>query len=227
MTEAHVTTIMPVYNGEAFVEAALESLLAQSYPHHSIIAIDDGSQDSSLALLEKYRNVITVLTQDNAGIAETRNRGIRMATSSFIAFMDCDDLWDLDKLAVQMQCFMDQPHIQYCVTHIRHHLQEGTAKPSWLKPEFLEQDCPGYLPSTLVARRELFETVGFFKKEYTLTDDGKWFFDAKDMHVPMALLPQTLVTRRIHGANNSGQIQRLHGELIRIVGGSLARKRAR
>ncbi|MDH6314239.1 glycosyltransferase involved in cell wall biosynthesis [Parabacteroides sp. PFB2-10] len=92
----HLSLIIPVYNVEAYLEECLDSCLEQDIPHsdYEIIAINDGSPDGSLAILERYAAKypnITVLSQENRGLSATRNRGIEVAKGEYIWFIDSDD----------------------------------------------------------------------------------------------------------------------------------------
>ena len=71
-----VSVIIPVYNSEKYLEECLESIINQTYPNIEIIAVDDGSEDSSLDILEQYSNKIDVYSQQNQGLASSLNLGI-------------------------------------------------------------------------------------------------------------------------------------------------------
>jgi glycosyltransferase involved in cell wall biosynthesis len=74
-----VSVVVPVFNSEAYIADALESALNQSYPNKEVIVVDDGSTDSTPAILERFRGRITVIRQVNSGAAVARNTGIRRA----------------------------------------------------------------------------------------------------------------------------------------------------
>jgi glycosyltransferase involved in cell wall biosynthesis len=91
---------MPVYNGEAFIVEAIESVIAQTYPHWELVVVDDGSTDATPQILDKYadRRIVTI-RQDNAGEARARNVGLEHAKGPYIAFLDADDLYLPNALA--------------------------------------------------------------------------------------------------------------------------------
>jgi glycosyltransferase involved in cell wall biosynthesis len=74
-----VSAIIPVYNGKAYVAAAIESALAQSYPKLEIIVTNDGSTDGTDEVLARYRESIVIVEQPNGGVARARNRAIHIA----------------------------------------------------------------------------------------------------------------------------------------------------
>ncbi len=92
-----VSIILPVYNGARFLEMTLDSLIAQSYENCEIIAINDGSTDESLEILNKYAHFdkrIVIISTQNQGICTARNIGIQTAKGKYIMFCDHDDTYN-------------------------------------------------------------------------------------------------------------------------------------
>ena len=89
-----ISVIVPVYNAEQYVEQCLESICSQTYPHLEIICIDDGSTDSSAAILHRYAERdkrVQVLTRKNRGQAAARNEGLEIARGEWVTGVDADD----------------------------------------------------------------------------------------------------------------------------------------
>ncbi|OUQ46347.1 hypothetical protein B5E64_06205 [Drancourtella sp. An12] len=89
-----VTIVVPVYNGEKYLEACIKSILAQSYSNIEILLIDDGSTDNSYKICAHYQkkdNKITVISKKNTGVSDTRNIGIEKGKGEYISFIDADD----------------------------------------------------------------------------------------------------------------------------------------
>ena len=90
-----VSVIIPVYNGEKYLEECLDSIIGQTEKDIEIICVDDGSTDRSGEILEEYSRKdkrIQVFHQKNGGASSARNTGIRHARGRYIYFMDCDDI---------------------------------------------------------------------------------------------------------------------------------------
>ena len=87
-----VSIIVPAYNYAEFIEQALESALAQTYPNIEIVVVDDGSTDQTPVILRRYADRIRIVTQDNLGLAAARNTGLREASHGLVAFLDADDV---------------------------------------------------------------------------------------------------------------------------------------
>jgi glycosyltransferase involved in cell wall biosynthesis len=92
-----VSIIVPVYNGEKYLEETIKNILDSTYKNIELILIDDGSSDNSFYICQEYSNRdnrIRAFCHENAGVAETRNKGIRLATGNYICFCDQDDRVD-------------------------------------------------------------------------------------------------------------------------------------
>lgn len=99
-----VSVIIPAYNCSKYIEKAIESILSQDMPLE-IIIIDDNSQDNLGQAIGKYlilENFLYIKNEKNLGVAESRNRGVQIATGDYIAFLDADDWWKEDKLIKQI-----------------------------------------------------------------------------------------------------------------------------
>lgn len=102
-----VSVIMPVYNTARYVEAALDSVLAQTFEDFEVLIIDDQGTDNSIELCNRYSDPrIRIISQPNRGLAGARNTGIRNARGRFLAFLDSDDLWEAEKLAFHVAHLM-------------------------------------------------------------------------------------------------------------------------
>ena len=98
-----VSAIIPTYNRAHLVTEAIDSVLAQTYPHIEVIVVDDGSTDDTMARLAPYGSRIRVIRQENAGPAAARNKGIAASSGGLVAFLDSDDLWLPAKIERQVR----------------------------------------------------------------------------------------------------------------------------
>lgn len=93
--------VVPVHNKEKYIDKTLTSVLQQTYPYFELILVNDGSKDSSGAICDKYAasdQRIKVIHQQNGGVSNARNTGIKAASTELIAFLDADDWWDSEFL---------------------------------------------------------------------------------------------------------------------------------
>ena len=99
-----VSVIIPFYNRISLVCRAIDSVTSQTYMNYEIILVDDGSTDDITPLLKKIQNISNtlLLKQKNQGPSSARNKGIDNSKGEYIAFLDSDDVWSVDKLSVQI-----------------------------------------------------------------------------------------------------------------------------
>ena len=98
-----VSIIMPAYNAEKTIVESIESVLRQTYKNWELIVVNDGSMDSTSAVVWAINDErVRLIEQENGGVANARNNGINNATGEYIAFLDSDDLWVEDKLERQL-----------------------------------------------------------------------------------------------------------------------------
>lgn len=105
-----ISVIIPVYNGAKTIRETISSVLLQSFEDLEIIVINDGSTDKTAEMLADFPNpTIKVYSFPNAGPSVSRNRGFRLSTGKYIAYLDADDLWAKDKLKEQFQALQQYP----------------------------------------------------------------------------------------------------------------------
>ncbi|MGA1870996.1 MAG: glycosyltransferase family 2 protein [bacterium] len=110
-----VSVIIPLYNQKQFVGEAIESILEQSYPNIEIIVVNDGSTDDPGKILEQFCGKITLINQENRGLAGARNTGINNAHGEYFQFLDADDFLHRDKIKLQLEYSeIEEDSISYC-----------------------------------------------------------------------------------------------------------------
>ncbi|MBI3772188.1 MAG: glycosyltransferase [Gammaproteobacteria bacterium] len=107
------SVIIPVYNGESTIKRAVESVLAQTWPAHEIIVVDDGSTDSTPSIVTAFGRGIRYFRQDNAGVSAARNCGSQQATGDWLAFLDSDDWYYPDRLRLHAEWIMSDPDLDF------------------------------------------------------------------------------------------------------------------
>ncbi len=233
MSEPHlISCIVPVYNGEKYLAAALDSILAQTYRPVEVIVVDDGSTDRTQFIAASYGEAVRYLSQPNAGSPHARNLGVRSARGEFIGFLDADDLWHRKKLTRQMARFEARPELDLCVTHLQRFWvpQLQNERQRFAGHRFAER-LPGYVTQTLLARRRLFDSVGYFDTSRRLGDPMDWFLRAAEQGAAMELLPDLLVYQRMHENNLSVETGTrrmkppMQDSILHVVKASLDRRR--
>lgn len=98
-----VSVIIPCFNAEKFIGETLESVMNQTYQEIEVIVVDDGSTDASGDILRSFQGSIRIEFLKHQGVSQARNHGIRLATGSFIQYLDADDLLTTDSLALKVK----------------------------------------------------------------------------------------------------------------------------
>jgi glycosyltransferase involved in cell wall biosynthesis len=106
-----VSVLIPAYNVEEFVAAAIESALVQTYPHVEVVVVNDGSTDGTAAAIAPFRDRIVYVDQPNRGLAGARNAAIAAASGPVLALLDADDLWLPDRLEQCVALLEQQPEV--------------------------------------------------------------------------------------------------------------------
>ena len=227
MSDALVSCIVPVYNGERYLREALDSIAAQTHRVIEIIVVDDGSTDGSAAIVARYPARIRLYAQPNAGPAAARNRGIRDARGAYLAFLDADDVWHPEKLERQLARFRARDELGFSVAHVQNFWDPAFA-PAEDSPDASRQarPLPGYVAPTLLVRASAFAAVGDFSESRPHTSEPDWFLRASERGVVGELLPDVLLRRRLHGENRS-RLRSSHSaeEYLRLVKATLDRRR--
>jgi len=115
-----VSIITPVYNRQEFLDECVQSILKQTYTDWELILVDDCSTDKSVEMIKNYvfldNRIKAFFFNKNVGAGVARNKGIEISSGRFIAFLDSDDYWHIDKLKMQTE-FMLKKNIEFSYTY--------------------------------------------------------------------------------------------------------------
>jgi glycosyltransferase involved in cell wall biosynthesis len=206
---SQIDVVIPTFNGIDFISETIESVLNQSVAALlNVIVVDDCSIDGTFDYVQKnfghLSNLKLIRNEVNIGPAASRNRGIQLGSSSYIAFLDHDDVWDVDKLKRQIAVLPDPIEVAYSVTLQKIIVPEGHSAPTWLRVGMLNTSLDGFLPSTLIVTRATLELVGLFDESLKHgIDDVDWFARARKLGIPCRKVELPLVQRKAHSHNLS------------------------
>ena len=208
-----VSVILPVFNRADTVARAIESVLDQSYESWELLVVDDGSTDGTRAVLERYAARLTLLSQANAGAYAARNLALERARGELIAFVDSDDVWHRDRLAVQLP-LLARPQVGLVFGNAALvEPADGGGRP--LGTTFFDLAppsrgdvraalaCENFIcQSSVLVRRACFDRVGRFSlSSRTSADYAKWCQIA--LHVEMDFVPTCVVDYAVDPASLS------------------------
>lgn len=206
-----VSVVLIFFNSETFIEEAIESVFAQTYPNWELLLVDDGSTDSSTQIAHRYTkqypDKVRYLEHEehqNRGMSATRNLGIRNAKGSYIALLDSDDVWLPLKLEQQVAILNSHPEAAmvyspsqkwYSWTGNPEDSQRDTMYEFGIQPNrviqppklltLALQGMPTPCPSNLLFRREMAERVGGFEETYRGMYEDQAFLSKVYLQTPV------------------------------------------
>lgn len=174
-----VSVVIPTFNSQDTIKAALESVFAQSLIPDEVIVVDDESTDHTCHIVTSNFPQVTLIKKHNGGPSSARNLGIKNAKSEWIAFLDADDIWANDKCQLQVQVIRDNPKavvIASSWTSSAHQLMASEKNRSHTpaKKHLWTSDIlvlNRFQTSTVMARRSQLEQLGSFKSELDGAED--------------------------------------------------------
>lgn len=206
-----VSVLMPVYNGERFLAEAIESILGQTFADFEFVIVDDGSTDTSPAILADYASRdprIRVVTQANAGIVAALNRGLAECRTALVARMDADDVSLPTRLERQVAFLATRPMVAVVGTAVQRISETGAAGPEVRHPAAWQAIARGLRhgnclahPSVMMRRDAVMEVGGYREFLRHAEDYDLWTRVAERQE--LANLPDCLLRYRVHGGQVS------------------------
>lgn len=224
MPAPEVSVVIPAYNAAGTLPQTLASLTAQTFANFEAIVVDDGSSDDTAAQARACADPrVRVLSGPNTGVAGARNRGIEAADAELIAFLDADDLWEPDKLALQVEALRTRPDAGICVTSaIRIDRDARPRGPALFRdPDdvtealLLDSMVVGCVSSGLM-RRALLERLGGFDPRFSQCADWDLWLRAS-LATRFVVLSQPLVRYRSYAGNMSSNLVLLERDTFAVL----------
>lgn len=215
-----VSIITPVYNGEKFIGATIESVLNQTYSNWEMIIVDDRSIDNTVDIIRKYAKIDNRIklhvSKINLGAAGTRNKCLELMNGRFIAYLDADDIWTMDKLEKQVHFMLKN---KYAFTNADYEVidEKGNAKGkvvhmlkktdyhSFLKHNLLQ--TLGIMIDTDIIPKELCR----MRKDCEREDAATWLHILKNGYSCYGLNIILGQYRRVEGSRSSNKLKAVRG----------------
>jgi teichuronic acid biosynthesis glycosyltransferase TuaG len=196
-----ISVVIPYYNGSRFIGEALASVRAQTLAPLEIIVVDDASRPEEQTALDRLApDCVVVHLAKNGGPSVARNVGIGRARGEWIAFLDCDDLWDPRKLEVQAQVIEANPACRAVHCGMKTVLPDGRlsncSKGEITFDDFLVFPCPVF-PSAVVMQRQALLECGLFDPTKRCCEDLDLFLRFCYVNDKFYSSPELLLIRRI------------------------------
>lgn len=180
-----ISVIIPMYNAEKTIIASLNSVINQSYKENiEIIVVNDGSKDNGQKVVEQFvinnpTYQITLINKENGGVSKARNTGMKLAKGDWIALLDSDDEWLLNKLEKQIEVLDQNPEIDFLGTNRNDEVfNTFLCKKMYLitkiSPKLLL--VKNFFPTpTVIFKRIILTDIGFFDENQKYAEEGNYF----------------------------------------------------
>lgn len=201
---------MPVYNQEKYLRFALDSVMCQTFQDFEVVIINDCSTDGSNDILNQYRKrypeKIKIFTQRrNKGVACSLNWGLKKTTGEYIARIDSDDVWAIDKLEKQIEVLESDPnlyllatdkqYINYKGEFYNHKNDEPIFSYQNIKKNILKKNFICH--SSVVFNRAIIDSIGFYNENYKNSEDYEYWIRIINEH-KVEILPEKLTFYRVY-----------------------------
>ena len=223
--DSGITIVIPVYNGAVHLAETISSALAQTLRPSSIIVVDDGSSDGTSQVALQFGGEVRCIRQDHAGISKARNTGVAHTETDYLAFMDGDDLWASDKLALQMAELQRAAGPAMIFGHTTQFASPELSPEEIAALKFDPNPMPAITASALLMRKSDFLIAGSFDETLQTGEFIEWYARARDRGLASLVLSDVLVRRRLHRHNHGRRRVDARADYARALKSVLDRRR--
>lgn len=211
-----ISVIVTAYNKASYIAEALESIFNQTLKPHQVIVIDDGSTDNTLSVIQQMAEKYPIewSSRANRGLSATLNEGVSKARHEFIAFLDADDYWSLDRLEKQYNILQKHPEIDGCSGQIQQFVSPELDKA--LSYHFNADAQKGMLRSAFLWRKTFLEKVGGANEQLQIGEFIDWYARAQECGIRPFFLETIVMYRRL-APNTLSQIKTYNQNLLSIL----------
>jgi glycosyltransferase involved in cell wall biosynthesis len=219
--------IIAAYNAEDTLAETLASVLSQTLPPDEIIVVDDGSTDRTVQVAAAASNSIRIIRQNNRGPAAALNVGVKLATSDVFGFVDADDLWERDKLALQSHVLAEQPELDGVSGHMTTFLCPTNDSETNKRYRLPDRPEACWLSGALLLRRHCFERCEPFAENLWAGYYIDWYDRARAAGFVFSMLPNIVLHRRIRPGSLSHRSRRRDVAMVEMARRAIERRRER
>jgi glycosyltransferase involved in cell wall biosynthesis len=230
MTETSVIgVIVPVYNGEQYIEAALNSLLREKGLSLDIIVIDDGSTDRTIEIVSRIMTAnssVRLLPGSHAGVSKARNLGLSAVhpTTDYITFLDSDDLNPPGRIARQLNKLKEHPE-QECIVGLVEFFETADENEGRPLPGSKTMAIRGIQLAAALFSKSVFDRIGSFDEEMQQGEDTDFFLRLLESQTNYILEDEVAVFYRRHPHNMTNNLLEARRGFMDAIRRSLVRRR--
>jgi glycosyltransferase involved in cell wall biosynthesis len=220
-----ISVIIPAYNAGDTLAETLASVLGQTLLPDEIIVVDDGSTDQTAQIASAASSSIRVIRQNNRGGAAALNVGMKLVTSDTLAFVDADDLWERDKLAMQSRMLAEQPELDGVSGGVRVFLCPTNDEETNKRYRLPAGPEPAWLLGAMLLRRRCFERLEPFAENLAAGYFIDWYDRARGAGLSFSMMPNVVLHRRIRPGSLSHRSHKRDVAMVEMARRAIARRR--
>lgn len=212
-----VSLITVVYNGEKYIEDCVKSVICQTYKDIEYIVIDGGSTNSTLSILEKYKqNINCFISEKDKGMYDALNKGINKATGDIIGILNADDMLAADDVILKIVTCFKNNNSDAVYGNLNYINPEDANQiiRKWVSKQFTKRDIElGWMPAhpTLYLKKELFDRLGNYSLNFgTAADYELMLRYLYHYQINAVFLDHLIVNMRTGGMSNASFKHRYH-----------------
>gem|GEM_PF-5610097 len=199
---------MPVYNGSKYIAKAIQSVLDQTHQNFELIIVDDGSTDETVSIVNSFikslKEKIHLICQSNGGVSVARNTALNLAQGEWVAFLDCDDVWKIDKLEKQLKIAnanksvgLIYSYADFVDEELESVINYSRINYNYRGSSLIELFCKDFLiTSSVMIRRQVIQGIGHFNSLLRVGEDYEFFLRVLAV-TEIDLVEEPLFQRRI------------------------------
>ncbi|HBC72886.1 MAG: hypothetical protein UX91_C0002G0045 [Candidatus Amesbacteria bacterium GW2011_GWB1_47_19] len=210
MTAPLVSVVLASYNNAGLISESIRSILNQTYSNFEVIIADDGSDDDSQSIINKfasaYPRIKTILSKQNEGISNNRNKAIRKATGTYIAIVDSDDICLPTRLSEQVKYLENHANVGVLGTkwYVFTDNPDNFVKGNLSINDINAGKVPVHNPTTMI-RKQIFDNYGLFDSRIRYCEDVELYYRWYSQGVVFRNLNRYLTKYRVAHGNNTGE----------------------
>lgn len=210
-SKPRISVVMAVFNAASYLDEAIDSVLQQTFSDFELIIINDGSTDESLKKLRQWEEKdkrIKVFEQNNKGRAESRNRGLDLANTDYVAMMDADDIAAPNRLQLCYDCLTNNSDVvavsgqfeTICMYGVHLSRSYGPLEHAEIEQSLLQDLGASFIQGASMIRKDVAIKVGGYNSSYELGEDTDLFLRIA-LEGQLKNLPDVLLSYRKHPAS--------------------------
>jgi glycosyltransferase involved in cell wall biosynthesis len=220
-----ISVIIAAYNAADTLAQTLASVRDQTLLPDEIIVVDDGSTDQTAQIAVAALDAIRVIRQNNRGGAAALNVGVKLATGDTLAFVDADDLWERDKLAMQARVLAEQPELDGVFGHVSTFLCPTNDQETNKRYRLPDGPEPAWLLGAMLLRRRCFECLEAFAENLSAGFFIDWYDRARRAGMNFYMMPNVVLHRRIRPGSLSHRSHKRDVAMVEMARRAIERRR--